>query len=242
MVPRMAAMMLLLLLSLPVRAGYYTWVDEHGVHLTDRLGEVPAKYQGLIREDEPKREVNGIGYYLDDSGVYHFYEVRALPPAKPASEAAAGPARFSAPGLLNTAADDSWRGPPNPEVVNATVKKIISGDTILLEDGTKLKYIGIAFPEDRKGNHPLHREAKSYQEKMLVGKTVQVLFGPRRLDEKGRTLGFVFLGTDVFVNADLVMNGYAVVKTEPPNTEYRELFQRLENEARANRLGIWRTP
>jgi len=244
MIKRFGFVVLILLLSLSAQAAYYTWTDERGVHFTDKLDLVPAKYQRLIREEETKVEKNGIGYYLDDYGIYHFYE-KGAPPPKPAPQASQGtaaPAKFTAPGLLNTAPDDSWRGSPNPEMVDAKVKKIISGDTILLEDGTKLKYIGIVFPADMKGNHPLHREAKEYQEKMLAGKTVQVLFGPRRLDEKGRTLGFVFLGTDILVNADLVMNGYAMVKTEPPNTEYRELFQRLENDARKNQLGVWKNP
>ena len=244
MVKWLGLVSLILLLSLSAQAGYYTWTDERGVHFTDKLDLVPVKYQQLIREDEKKVEKNGIGYYLDDSGIYHFYE-KGAPHPKPAPEtspATAAPAKFTAAGLLNTAEDDSWRGSPRPEVVDAKVKKIISGDTLLLEGGTKLKYIGIAFPADMKGNHLIHRAAKEYQEKMLLGQTVQVLFGPRRVDEKGRTLGFVFLGTDVFVNADLVMNGYALVKTEPPNTEYHELLQRLENDARKNQLGIWKNP
>jgi len=73
----------------------------------------------------------------------------------------------------------------------------------------------------------------------MKGKTVHLLFGPRKVDEKGRLLAYVYLGTDVFVNAELVMNGYARVQTVPPNTDYHKLFLRLEEFARKSMLGMW---
>ena len=228
-------------ISVTASAAYYTWTDPSGgKHFTDKADQLPPQYRAIIHEGQAEVEVNGVGYWVDEGGIFHFYEKnsRSTPPA----EAAPPPAVKILPGLHSTAKDDSWKGPPSPEVVEVKVKKIISGDTLQLDNGTKVKYIGIVFPEEFKGNHPFHQEVKEYQRRMLEGQTVHVLFGPQRKDEKGRTLGYVFIGTDMFVNADLVMNGYAKVQTAPPNTEYRELFLRLEDYARKNHYGLWKNP
>ena len=227
--------------SVSASAAYYTWTDPSGgKHFTDKADQLPPRYRAILDEGKAEAEVNGIGYWVDEGGIYHFYEKGAAP--APAVEAPPPPAVKILPGLHNTAKDDSWKGLPAPEVAEVKVKRIVSGDTLQLENGTKLKYIGIVFPPEFKGNHPLHQEAKDYQRRLLEGQTVHVLFGPQRTDDKGRTLGYVFIGTDMFVNADLVMNGYAKVQTESPNTEYRDLFLRLEDYARKNHFGLWKSP
>ena len=58
-------------------------------------------------------------------------------------------------------------------------------------------------------------------------------------DSAGRLLGYVYVG-DVFVNAQLLKNGYAIVDIVPPNKKYADLFISLQKEARKNRRGIWR--
>jgi endonuclease YncB( thermonuclease family) len=216
--------------AFPALSALYIWKDEEGRHhLTDRPDKLPGKFQALLQgEQRAGEDSQGLGYWLDESGNYHFYDKRGFNFSSPTS----------APRAV-TGVQKEWRGQPNPLVLEARVKDIISGDTILLEGGQKLKYIGIAFPEHLKENKRLHEEAKAYQRKMLKGRTVHILFDQARNDEKGRLLGFVFLGTNIFVNADLVMAGYAKVRTVPPNLEYRDLFSRLENFAKQNRLGIW---
>ena len=134
-----------------------------------------------------------------------------------------------------------WGKEPIPKIDSRRVKRVISADTFELEDGKKVTYIGIEFPEELKGNNELHSEVVEYQEKLFKGRSVKLLYGPRKSDEKGRTLAYVFVGTDMFVNADLVMNGYAKVKTIPPNTEYRRLFLKLEDFSKRSMLGMWDT-
>ncbi len=216
----------------PALSALYIWKDAEGRHhLTDRPDKLPGKFQALLQgQRKAEVEAQGLGYWVDEAGNYHFYDKRGFdlsPPTTTTPRAVSG-------------VQQVWRGRPNPLVLDARVKDIISGDTILLEGGQKLKYIGIAFPEQLKRDKRFHEEARAYQRKMLKGKTVHILFDQAHNDEKGRLLGFVFLGTNTFVNADLVMAGYAKVRTVPPNLEYRDLFTRLENFARQNRLGIWR--
>lgn len=218
--------------SLPAYPALYIWKDAQGSHhMVDRRDKLPMKYRLLL--DNPRKassDSEGMGFWVDESGNYHFYEKDD--PVLPESNSSSGNPK--------TAASSGWRGKPNPVVLEIRVKDVAGPDSIVLEDGRILKYIGIAFPEQLKSNTSLYEESVEYQRKLLKGKTIHVLFDKSREDSKGRLLGFVFIGTDTFVNADLVMTGYAKVRTIPPNLEYRDLFVRLENFARTSQLGIWR--
>jgi endonuclease YncB( thermonuclease family) len=230
-----------MLCSSPAFPTLYIWKDDQGRHhLSDEADKLPGKYQALLKgKRKAGEDARGLGYWVDESGNYHFYDERGIdtPPAEsaPGSAVSTGTSKRQKRGA-------EWRGKPDPVVMEARVKAIVSGDTILLEGGQKLKYIGIAFPWQLKDDSPLHEDAKAFQRKMLEGKTVHILFDRKKHDDKGRLLGFVFLGTDTFVNAELVLAGYAKVRTVPPNLEYRELFMRLENFARKNQFGIWKEP
>jgi len=45
---------------------------------------------------------------------------------------------------------------------------------------------------------------------------------------------------ELFVNAELVRQGYAKVYTVPPNVKYAEEFLELQREARENERGLWK--
>jgi micrococcal nuclease len=45
----------------------------------------------------------------------------------------------------------------------------------------------------------------------------------------------------VFVNEELVRQGYARVSTYPPNAKYQERFMKAEREAREKEQGLWKT-
>lgn len=226
---------LLLFISHSLWAVIYIWQDEKARYrITDNPAQLPREFQALLEgKIEPRKEIGGVGYYRDGRGNFHFYRLGS------SSSARAVP-KSTKPSSPPPVLDSRWQGKPNPLVITARVKKIISGDTILLEGGQKLKYAGICFPESLKGKTKIHQEAIEYQRKLLEGKAVQILFDKKRYDEKGRLLGLVFLGKDIFVNADLVLKGYAQKHTAAPNYEYQALYQRLENYARKNKLGIWK--
>jgi len=221
--------------ALSLKAIFYTWQDEKGYHLTDKLNQVPKEYQALVGDKlEDKKESSGVGYWRDNNGNIHFYKVVQPVVNKPGVQPS-GPK----PGY-NPLMDDSWRGKPNPEVWTKTVAKILSPDEILLDSGETLKYSGIEFPAEIKKDSAIYQEAIAYQKKLLEGKTIKILFDQKKQDEKGRLLGEVFLGHDIFVNADLVLKGYCQRKTVPPNMEYMSLYRKLEEHAKKNKLGIWK--
>jgi hypothetical protein len=73
---------------------------------------------------------------------------------------------------------------------------------------------------------------------MVAGQTVTLVKDVSETDRYGRLLRYVFVG-DLFVNAELVRQGYATVATYPPDVACIDYFRRLEGEARERVAGLW---
>lgn len=128
------------------------------------------------------------------------------------------------------------------------VINVIDGDTVRLENGRLLRYIGIDTPEIRiKRNgrfvydpQPFALDAKEFNRKLVEGKYVRIEFDVQRTDKYGRLLGYCFVDKNgVFVNGELIRQGYAVLYTYPPNVKYVDLLVRLQKQARKNKRGLW---
>ncbi len=115
------------------------------------------------------------------------------------------------------------------------VTRVIDGDTIVVESGEHVRYIGIDTPE--KGR-PYYNEAKNKNERLVKRKRVRLEYDVGRKDKYGRTLAYVYAG-DIFVNEELVRSGYASAYTVPPNVKYSKRFVSLQQEAREHKKGIW---
>ena len=123
----------------------------------------------------------------------------------------------------------------------ALVVRVIDGDTVEIEGGQRVRYIGIDTPEIVHPTEPAERfgeEAAEKNRELVLGKIVSLEKDVADRDEYGRRLRYVWLG-DTMINAELVRLGYAYTYSLPPNTRYRELFLRLEGEAREQKLGLW---
>lgn len=117
------------------------------------------------------------------------------------------------------------------------VSEVIDGDTIVLNNGETVRYVGLDTPEI---NEPYYFEARARNAILVQGKHVSVLVcvaDPR--DKYGRVLAWVSSG-GIPVNETLVKEGLARIMTIPPCglARVRE-FQALEKEARDKKLGIW---
>ncbi|MEE9584290.1 MAG: thermonuclease family protein [Candidatus Brocadiales bacterium] len=118
---------------------------------------------------------------------------------------------------------------------------VIDGDTIELSTGKRVRYIGVNTPEVHRVDaitRELGKEAKAYNEGLVIGKTVRLLFDVQQKDEYGNFLAYVYVGR-TFVNAELVRAGYASAARHPPNVRHAELFKGLEREAKENDRGLW---
>jgi len=131
---------------------------------------------------------------------------------------------------------------PNPEYQFNLVKRVIDGDTIELDNGIKVRYIGIDTPETKHPRKPVQyfgKEASEANKKLVEGKKVRLEYDIQQHDKYGRTLAYVYLTDGTFVNAWLVENGYARVSTYPPNVKYQDKFRELERKAREEQKGLW---
>jgi len=127
-------------------------------------------------------------------------------------------------------------------IVWHTVTRVIDGDTIEIETGDRVRYIGMNTPETvdpRKSVECLGKEASAYNHSLVEGKKVKLVSDITDKDEYGRLLRYVYLENGTFVNLKLVEEGYANVMTIPPNIFKAEEFRAAEREARSMGRGLW---
>jgi micrococcal nuclease len=125
------------------------------------------------------------------------------------------------------------------------VIRAVDGDTILVRDGNgsteRVRLIGVDTPESVKPDTPVQcfgKEASDFTKHQLTGRTVRLEPDREPFDRYGRSLAFVYVGTDLF-NADLLRGGYARTIEVPPNTSRAKQFAALERVAIRTNRGLW---
>ena len=120
----------------------------------------------------------------------------------------------------------------------AVVTRVIDGDTITIDTGQRVRYIGIDTPEVYPKSEAYGMEAWQANRRLVEGKEVRLELDVSETDKYGRLLRYVYVG-DIFVNAELVRQGLAEAKAYPPDTRYQDLLEQLEREARLDGRGMW---
>jgi micrococcal nuclease len=123
-----------------------------------------------------------------------------------------------------------------------TVTEVIDGDTVIIERiDSHVRYLGINSPEiltkDSPGE-PLSEEAKNFNKNLVYGKKVRLEFDKERYDGYGRVLAYIFTDS-IFVNEEIVRNGFARAFIIKPNEKYASRILEAERQARRERKGIW---
>jgi micrococcal nuclease len=122
-----------------------------------------------------------------------------------------------------------------------TVARVVDGDTIVLEDKRKLRYIGINSPESVDPRRPVQcfgEEASEYNKSLVEGQTVRLEKDVSETDKYGRLLRYVYIN-DQMVNELLVSQGYAHASSYPPDVKHQKQLKQAENDARMNKRGLW---
>lgn len=130
------------------------------------------------------------------------------------------------------------------------VVKVIDGDTVKLNTGERLRYIGIDTPETHrktkrgwvKAIEPFGREAVRLNESLVLGKTVRLEDDIVKKDKYGRRLAYCFVlqdGREVFVAEELLRQGLAMLYTFPPNVKYVDRLIRAWDLAKVEKRGLW---
>jgi len=115
------------------------------------------------------------------------------------------------------------------------VAKVIDGDTLQLADGRQIRLIGVDAPE--RGQY-YYEESRDALKRLVEGKEVRLEKDVSEEDERGRLLRYVFID-DVFVNAEMIRLGYAVVRVVSPDTERVAQLIQAEEEAKGKEVGLW---
>ena len=122
------------------------------------------------------------------------------------------------------------------------VKRTVDGDTLLLEDGTRVRLIGIDTPELARNDQPAEPfagEASHWLDERVTGKKVRLEFDIERFDRYDRTLAYVYLD-DVLLNEEIVRQGYSRAQLQYNySARMKKRFQKVEEEARNAKRGIW---
>lgn len=126
-------------------------------------------------------------------------------------------------------------------LLGTLVTKVIDGDTIEIESGQRVRYIGIDTPETV---HPdiktqcFGAESSSKNKELVEGKRVRLEKDISETDKYGRLLRYVYVG-DVSVNDLLVREGYANSSSYPPDIKYQNQLNQAQQEAQQASRGLW---
>ncbi len=124
-----------------------------------------------------------------------------------------------------------------------TSKRVIDGDTLDLADGRRVRLIGINTPEiGRQGNtsQPYAQEARKELLRLVKGEGLRLLVGEEPTDRYGRTLGHLFDGHGVNIEARLLGKGFGFAVAIPPNLQLLDCHLQYEQQARNRLQGVWR--
>ena len=123
----------------------------------------------------------------------------------------------------------------------ARVTRVIDGDTVEIEGGRHVRYIGVDTPEFARETKPQEcfaKEASELNASLVSGGTVRLVSDVSDTDEFGRFLRYVYAG-DVFVNEALVRQGAARATPIRPDVTFSSLFYAAQQEAQTNNRGLW---
>jgi len=123
------------------------------------------------------------------------------------------------------------------------VKWVIDGDTVVLNDGRKVRYLGINAPELAHDGHlvePFAEEAKRFNASLVDHKEIRLEFDKERTDQYGKTLAYIFVRNGALVNAELLSNGYAYLLYNPQNQKYNSLLLKSQRAAMSAKKGVWK--
>lgn len=118
------------------------------------------------------------------------------------------------------------------------VKEVSDGDTIVLSDGRKIRYLNIDCPER---GEAFFKEARRHNQRLVQGKKVALHFCRERTkDRYGRWLAHVEVGEE-HVGRSLLKSGMAFLYIIPPcGLALENAMASDQREARENKRGIWK--
>jgi endonuclease YncB( thermonuclease family) len=140
----------------------------------------------------------------------------------------------------------AWGGPESlRELQKGVVADVMDGDSFRLRGpGVDIRLVGIRAPEIAKGrrnfvDQPLGDEAHRALAALLKGHAVSLRVTAHDHDRNGRLLAHALRDDGLWIEAELVREGWARVYTFPDNREFAADLLALERDARKAHRGLW---
>lgn len=149
--------------------------------------------------------------------------------------------------LASSPSKAEWCGEASSSQLSAmervVVKRVVDGDTLWLQDGRKVRLIGVNTPElGKKGrqSEPFSVQAKQRLVELVGGSAlIRLKAGEDAKDRYGRLLAYVFTEKGLSVEVALVREGLGFAIAIPPNLSLLGCLQQAQLEARSARRGVW---
>jgi micrococcal nuclease len=128
------------------------------------------------------------------------------------------------------------------------VKRVVDGDTIVIEPGMYVRYAGVSAPETRQVvefHQPFGQESTEANRKLVEGQRVKLRFSDPKMDRYGRILANVLVrepesGEWKDVGEDLARCGLVRPAYRSDGSPNREQVIRASADARARKIGVWK--
>lgn len=131
---------------------------------------------------------------------------------------------------------------PRPEGLERDrVKRVVDGDTVVLERIGKARLVGVDTPETVDPRRPVQafgKEASAFTKALCEGRVVDVEFEAEREDRYGRALVYLWLDDGTMVNQRIVETGHGFVFTRYP-FRYMDVFRDAARRARNQGRGLY---
>lgn len=133
------------------------------------------------------------------------------------------------------------------EKEDVEIERVIDGDTVEVKlsngDIETIRLLLIDTPESvhpEKKEQPYGKESSNFAKKTLKeGKKAQLEKGSPERDKYGRLLGYIWIDNINF-NQLMIEKGYArIAYVYEPNTKYLNEFEKVEKQAKDNKVNIW---
>ncbi len=122
------------------------------------------------------------------------------------------------------------------------VVEVLSGNTFKLENGLKIRLIGVSVPNSEKNNFKcFSSESKKYLEDFILNRKVFLVKDRLQLDNEGFLLRYVYLANDELVNKKIIQNGYGKSEWLDRNDKFKKEFNNLQQKIYKNPNGAWKS-
>lgn len=122
------------------------------------------------------------------------------------------------------------------------VDYVYDGDTLVLENGERVRLLNINAPEissrHRDGEQG-GEAAKAWLKQQIGNRPIYLRFDNEKRDKYDRLLAHIFLEDERHLNAEMLSEGLASLTVHPPNLLYVDQMQAAQQQAIDKQIGLW---